>query len=727
MPDHGQMQLYDNFIPALSSGDYSVEVSQRLLQTNSKDNTAIDRTLPPATQRFTVRAPRFSIEKTDVVALYPPAGSRGAFGATLPHIVLNKRALPWERRLGLADRQIPWLALLLFSESELIDPGQGSAAAQGANPTRLFHATPQDIAHPGPGYVAPDLALDDDDDPAAACTAIECNVDVFSRVAPRLLDLRYLAHCRQIPAKPGTEDPASGWHSVIVGNRFPFPAGTGSDTLGPLNIVHLVSLEGFQNYLVDTPAWPQGAIRLRLVSLVSWSYVCLPQKGESFKELMEHLVAPEDLRTTRLRLLLPTDTPPPGTQPVADRLAAGYVAKSYWTRQGEKTFAWIRSPLAPQPVPRFDAWGPFYTASAAAVYLPDTGCFDLSYAAAWQAARLLALSDRSFARDLLQWRRNLRQALARTIAARTFADVGVGAPPAVGPAAQAVALLQQRLGVDLTTPREPQPTHERISAVPRRDAFAPVERIRRCLADAGPLNNDDVDAGLEARIAKWLAGLWRLEGLPFDVLVPDARMLPPGSIRFFYVDRNVLDAMFDGALSICIHSGLDRAVQAARRPALGVNVVEQPQAPVAGFLLRSPVVSGWPGLRVNVYSDAEKKSPIVPMRVARLGSDVLICLLPAVPSVITLGEPHEGLRFGMLDDGIHLRRVDGQTGTLVGGQPLPARMRNGSRVLQVQALADDMRNALKQPIGPAGFAVQMIEAPEEMEFSAPPPPKAAHD
>src|SRR3954447_18760906 len=49
---------------------------------------------------------------------------------------------------------------------------------------------------------------------------------------------------------------------------------------------------------------------------------------------------------------------------------------------------------------------------------------------------------------------------------------------------------------------------------------------------------------------RWLARLCLLGGLPFDHLVPDARMLPPESMRFFFVDQNWLDALVDGALSI---------------------------------------------------------------------------------------------------------------------------------------------------------------------------------
>ena len=51
-------------------------------------------------------------------------------------------------------------------------------------------------------------------------------------------------------------------------------------------------------------------------------------------------------------------------------------------------------------------------------------------------------------------------------------------------------------------------------------------------------------------MSAWLAGLQTLAGVPFAYLVPDARMLPPESIRFFAVDPNWTTALTDGALSL---------------------------------------------------------------------------------------------------------------------------------------------------------------------------------
>ena len=48
----------------------------------------------------------------------------------------------------------------------------------------------------------------------------------------------------------------------------------------------------------------------------------------------------------------------------------------------------------------------------------------------------------------------------------------------------------------------------------------------------------------------WLGRLRLLEGVPFANLIADAELLPPESIRWFYLDRRWTDALVQGALSV---------------------------------------------------------------------------------------------------------------------------------------------------------------------------------
>ena len=55
-----------------------------------------------------------------------------------------------------------------------------------------------------------------------------------------------------------------------------------------------------------------------------------------------------------------------------------------------------------------------------------------------------------------------------------------------------------------------------------------------------------------------------LEGIPFHYLVPDERLLPPESLKFFVVDPAWLAALRDGAFSIGRVLPGDRVADKAR-------------------------------------------------------------------------------------------------------------------------------------------------------------------
>jgi hypothetical protein len=152
-----------------------------------------------------------------------------------------------------------------------------------------------------------------------------------------------------------------------------------------------------------------------------------------------------------------------------------------------------------------------------------------------------------------------------------------------------------------------------------------------------------------------------LYGVPFNNLVAHERLLPPESIRFFYLDRNWLEVMLDGALSIGLQSSRDTEVQQVLHGIVRDRVHEQihamrdrllgieSEAPgdadegsLAGLLLRSAVVSGWPGLEVRAYSDSDGKEgsgPVGLLRMDRPSEDVMLCLFAQVPAWIEFNEP----------------------------------------------------------------------------------------
>jgi hypothetical protein len=218
------------------------------------------------------------------------------------------------------------------------------------------------------------------------------------------------------------------------------------------------------------------------------------------------------------------------------------------------------------------------------------------------------------------------------------------------------------------------------------------------------------------------------------------------SIRFFYVDPNMLDALCDGAQSVGLQHSRDALQHNLVRPTvrsaaisrahsrraslIGRNRVASDATPsdaVAGFLLRSAVVSGWPGLEIKAFTDIAGTNPITPLRIDHIASDVLIALYSQVPARVDIDEPKEGLVFGVeLDDGqweIGVRNItDPDIGKVIGklalGKDGVSFVRDGG-VLQVDALQLELSKKFPNAPnvwGPAAYALQMVDAPQQMTF-----------
>ena len=451
--------FYDNFIPSLLDGQYTIKISQNLAVDTAqtqKDggNPNIDASpQDPSSQTFIVRGPRFSLDPTDIHRVFPPSNSTGVYDDYLPMIVFNKRSLPWERALELTQSQMPsgfqvpglypWVALLVFSDDELIIPQPPSGSAptppegSQANPTmsasfalnNIVNSTFNGVKTSGPpsGILGPTITLEDDEDPNKTfCNVIDISRETFTNLMATVGDLRFLAHVRQVSTadkEPLANAPHDGWFSTAIANRFSIPPANGTAT-PQRNIVHLVSLGGLEPYLTPAsqppPAVPLSNFqKVRLISLYSWTFTCLSEPTENFRQLMLNLISAQSEQGTDLLLRMPlpesTLPPAPGTpQYVATRLQDGYVPLSYNTRTGEQTFAWYRGPLAPvrsttfldptDPDNPVDLSAPS-NVSEAMVYDPAMGLFDQSYAVAFQTGRSLALANQTFATNLLQWRR----------------------------------------------------------------------------------------------------------------------------------------------------------------------------------------------------------------------------------------------------------------------------------------------------------------------------------
>jgi hypothetical protein len=277
------------------------------------------------------------------------------------------------------------------------------------------------------------------------------------------------------------------------------------------------------------------------------------------------------------------------------------------------------------------------------------------------------------------------------------------------------------------------------------------------------------DGVVPAEIVRFLAQLRLLQGVPFTYLVPDAELIPAETIRFFYLDRNATDALLEGALSVGTVNAVDRVelaqlyqtvrdeVDAAERlvrmkdsDAPAVDAEGRPigaGGAISGFLLRSRLVSGWPGLHVRAYAtDTHPDAQTVPdmdtspdrvrlLRMERLAPAVLLVLFDGVPAVVHIEEPRSGIQFGVrLDEGadptkqtavVTVRDVQAPNkGPLKSGGhdvTVPVPFRSGSPgVVNMKKLNEDLIKVAAAHMGSeidsAEYAMQMLRFPLRQVF-----------
>ncbi|MFF0625139.1 hypothetical protein [Streptomyces sp. NPDC004296] len=721
-------RFFDHRIPSLYAGRYVIGNRQVL-----KGVDGGDREIEATPQPFDVIEPRFSIDPGGINARFPVPDATGAYSQILPHINLDAPGLPWNRPLvaGAPKDQegVPWMALLVFREDELPeDPDSVGLVKTGTVRALLTRGL-------GPGE-PPDLPEESlrEEEYEEQCATILVPAPLFDKLKPLPVEMGYLAHVREggppdaTVAEAGPERGPGPWpepdeeqlNAIVVANRFPAAA-------GGRHVVHLVSLEGFHEYL-NAPAPGAG---VRLVSLTSWAFTTVCDTGIGFGDLAQHL-ATTDGETPRgaeeLRLRLPVGAPPsPNAEQreALDRMAGGALALPQRLETGERTVAFHRGPLTARPARELPAPAAVRLESPgeALIYLEKYGVFDTAYGAAFTAGRLLALSDAEFRTGLLEFRSAARSALRRLASHPQLAGDLVTARQLTAPLAFEAF---DRMLLDDTGSRFTRAVDQagpQLRAGLRRTATA--ARQPRTTADVRALVPQPGVATLLTQAAKnefttvsgWLDRLRRLEMLGFEHLVPDSRMLPTESIRFAYVDAGWVRAAVDGALSVGVGHALDAD--------LNQLATTGGPVPACAVLIRSTLVPNWPQTIITAYAGTDV---VEPLRSTVYGTDIRLLLYPQVIDRFELCEPPRGICFGIGDVGtIELREISGERiGYPKGEFPQPAGfgrfLRPGDAdVLNVYGGGDALVPALDQahgaPLSSWQFAVQMINAPQAQTFS----------
>lgn len=230
-PPVGSMALYDAVTPAMESGLYSV--------TSTVAFTHIGGAAPALhTDYVEVGGSPMHLSSTEVLSCHPPRNASGAFDEELPHVVLGRRTLPWERP-GPAGGP-PWLALLVFADSEVTFSSGTLGAELPGLAAHISDAQPSDVIN------VVTVA-----DPA-----------VLAAVLPTAAELGLLTHVRRVNTADTALDLVDddGWMAVVVANRLPL-----ADAAPQRYHACLVSLEARADLY-------QGASR-SIVLLYRWDFV----------------------------------------------------------------------------------------------------------------------------------------------------------------------------------------------------------------------------------------------------------------------------------------------------------------------------------------------------------------------------------------------------------------------------------------------------------------------
>jgi hypothetical protein len=749
--EKAKIAFYSHWLPNLAPGEYSVRVKPTLTadltrkKQNGEEETQQGVFLPTLDTRetFYVGGPRFALTGSEAYSCYPAPDEIGRFSDTLPHIVFDRCTLPWERSLdgsdptadGLKSRHDPWLALILLSDSDF-----ANGPASGGGLPKIVLGKVKDVlgeTRTDKEVIAPEVTFSPLEE-SGLCQTIDLPENVFKRIMPRLNDLQYLVHVRKV----GTNNKETwsllkeGSFSVVICNRFPeTQAENKAKDWGVVNTVCLVSLEGWAMKLEELDGLKTGK-SYRLVVLGSWHFTC--QGSSDFKIRMKEL---NDIcllgQRSKVQEKQPARTP---KQYLNRALARGFIPVNHRLRNGDTTISWYRGPLLPIYYERSASYKDISSSDRALRYDGASGMLDASFAAAWQLGRLLALQDQAFAQALHRFRTDYQRSIRRTNADKGEAELD-----------KKLRGLWENLGMSGSM----------------RDWYVQQLREAKLLDDKAPAPTGDSAASdseppkFPITVENWLGQAMLLYGVPFQYLVPDEKMLPRESIRFFYLNPEWIECLLQGACSVGRRQETDElaeqrlrasffevseilacklrsdAKQAAERRREGQvkETSEQPTLhwPLSGYLLRSTVVESWIGLEsvAQGVDQANKQlGELQILRMDRLAPDVLLCIYNGKVTQIEIEQPSEAVHFGTTSEAslngkerrrmkTVLREID-STGTTWKGKnatvEIPMR---GERVIEVDILATRINGALKAAgqLTSAQFALQMIESPTKVTFA----------
>jgi hypothetical protein len=152
-----------------------------------------------------------------------------------------------------------------------------------------------------------------------------------------------------------------------------------------------------------------------------------------------------------------------------------------------------------------------------------------------------------------------------------------------------------------------------------------------------------------------------------------------------------------------------------------------------GFLIRSSLISGWPGLEIQAYGKDQLTDidssvhELQLVRMEKIGEDTFFCLCEGIITKVVITQPPENLHFGINwnnDEKIYKMNVSAKTSVDDKATNIEVPMKNtDTRVLDIEQLITRIETALEQQgitgqstsngksFTSADFAMQMVATP----------------
>ncbi len=714
--------------PALNDGDYEITVKQEVKGEKIKDEKGKE-IIPSfeVIRTFSVAGERFQLKPADIHAVFPPAGSLGEHSNVLPHIILNRSTLPWERQADANNKNLPWLALLLFEEGEklggtikrdefikqytkdtpsgdqvwehLLEIGWLKSIDSTQNKAHIVTVSNSKLEGDFDGLESQVNPILDQSRTPKVITFTELkNPENDDVKFPKFVDKNetlpkdqeeqvflYSESGQHEDDKVTVIDVEKSLLDKILPTKEDLEyfahVRQGTDDQGTLvgdelaviignrlpkkGRISTVHLVSIEGRYDDKGFNFQKAENNDYIRLVSLKSwrFACVDEKQSFKGLLTHI----NREPSTLRL------PKVDNAEAEGYLSMGFVPLPHFLRKGGKTFSWYHSPLITGNNPTNNITLPIRAADELIRYNPNNGMFDISYASAWELGRLLALQSKNFSISLYHWKRSHR--------------------------------------------------HGQI-----------IQDTETHLPFYNQSNTE-----LPSEISTWFTNLSLLKGVPFNYLVPDERMLPIESIRFFFVDPLWIECLLDGAFSIGRVTTSDHQ-QDSQHQVNNNSPATNPHNKVTGFLLRSDVVAGWPGLLVDGYGKVVDHDNAIPendklplLRMDRLSANVLICLFKGEIKTVDIHQKPETLHFGLDPNDNNTsfyKELKDKDGVKIDGGKVNLEAKHWknsqetNRTLNISQLQQDMINELNTqskadgltPFTSAQFALEMIEGVEKVRF-----------